>query len=110
MTDTRLYRNVSLLHKTWDKLKFISQNIIANNSLSLSKTVTVLVNDKYQELKSALRKSLDLLYEMGKISYLLQRDVKRTKVKQKVNIERKEEETKNGNKQSSMDRTITIQK
>ena len=55
-------------------------------------------------------KSLDLLYEMGKISYLLQRDVKRTKVKQKVNIERKEEETKNGNKQSSMDRTITIQK
>ena len=55
-------------------------------------------------------KNLDFWYEMGKISYLLQRDVKRTKVKQKVNIERKEEETKNGNKQSSMDRTITIQK
>ena len=52
-------------------------------------------------------KSLDFWYEMGKISYLLQRDVKRTKVKQKVNIERKEK-TKNGNKQSSMDRTITI--
>ena len=58
MTDTRLYRNVSLLHKTWNKLKFISQNLVdgEENDVSLSKTVTILVNNKYHELKNALRK------------------------------------------------------
>ena len=58
MTDTARYKNVSLLHKTYDKLKFICQNLIEGdeNDVSLSKGITILVNNKYLELKNGKRK------------------------------------------------------
>ena len=46
MTDITKYKNVSLKHPTYNKLKSLSGLIIPGTELSISKTVEIIVNEK----------------------------------------------------------------
>ena len=59
MTDTRKYSNISVSKKTYSDLQKLSKEILpGDTNLSISKTVTHLVNCKIKE-------SNDLLYLQG---------------------------------------------
>jgi len=50
MTDVNKYRNVSLTHETYKTLILISKSLIPHTSLSISKTVESLANEKAKKL------------------------------------------------------------
>ena len=56
MTDISKYKNVSLPHKTYDKLDLLRKKMVPNMVLSRSQTITVLVNEKASKMNGRLRK------------------------------------------------------
>jgi hypothetical protein len=50
MTDTTKYRNASLSHSTYKKLELLSKVIDPDVTLSISKTIEKLANEKVRKL------------------------------------------------------------
>ena len=50
MTDKAKYRNVSLTHDTYETLILISKSLLPHTSLSISKTIEALSNEKVRKL------------------------------------------------------------
>ena len=57
MTDISKYKNVSLKHVTYNKLKSLSGAIVPGTELSISKTVEVIVNEKAKKLNGKAQRS-----------------------------------------------------
>jgi hypothetical protein len=57
MTDISKYKNVSLKHVTYNKLKSLSGSIVPGTELSISKTVEVIVNEKAKKLNGKTQRS-----------------------------------------------------
>ena len=55
MTDKKKYSNISVSKETYSSLQKLSKDILPNASLSISKTVTYLVNCKIKESNEYLR-------------------------------------------------------
>ena len=49
MTDYTRYRNVSLSHETYQKLIILSESIVPDVKLSISKTVETITKEKLRE-------------------------------------------------------------
>ncbi len=56
MTDISKYKNVSLKHVTYNKLKSLSGSIVPGTELSISKTVEVIANEKAKKLNGQFKK------------------------------------------------------
>ena len=50
MTDINRYRNVSLSHDTYNTLTKLSKVLLQNTTLSISKTVEAIANEKAKKL------------------------------------------------------------
>jgi hypothetical protein len=56
MTDISKYRNVSLTHETYNTLKKLSKVLLpGNTTLSISKTVETLTNEKAEKLNGKIK-------------------------------------------------------
>jgi len=55
MTDISKYKNVSLKHPTYKKLKSLSALIVPGTELSVSKTVEIIVNEKAKKYNGKLK-------------------------------------------------------
>jgi len=55
MTDTSKYRNVSLSHSTYKKLEVLSKNIDPDVTLSISKTIEKIANEKVRKLNGQIK-------------------------------------------------------
>ena len=51
MTDYSKYRNVSLSHETYRKLIILSETIVPDVKLSISKTVETITKEKLRNIK-----------------------------------------------------------
>ena len=49
MTDFNKYRNVSLSHETYQKLVILSESIVPDVKLSISKTVETITKEKLRD-------------------------------------------------------------
>ena len=49
MTDYNKYRNVSLSHETYQKLVILSESIVPDVKLSISKTVETITKEKLRD-------------------------------------------------------------
>ena len=54
MTDTTKYRNVSLSHSTYKILDTLSKNLDPDVTLSISKTISKLANEKVRKLNGKI--------------------------------------------------------
>ena len=54
MTDTTKYRNVSLSHATYKILDTLSKNLDPDVTLSISKTISKLANEKVRKLNGKI--------------------------------------------------------
>tara|TARA_R100000935_G_C2801142_1_gene150529 strand:+ start:435 stop:614 length:180 start_codon:yes stop_codon:yes gene_type:complete len=54
MTDTTNYRNASLKHKVYNDLIKISKVLLPDTTLSISKTIEVLTNEKLKKLNGKI--------------------------------------------------------
>ena len=54
MTDTRKYRNVSLSHATYKILDTLSKNLDPDVTLSISKTIEKIANEKVRKLNGKI--------------------------------------------------------
>ena len=57
MTDITKYKNVSLKHPTYNKLKSLSGLIIPATELSISKTVEIIVNEKAKKYNGKIQRA-----------------------------------------------------
>ena len=57
MTDITKYKNVSLKHPTYNKLKALSGLIIPGTELSISKTVEIIVNEKAKKYNGKIQRA-----------------------------------------------------
>ena len=64
MTDYNKYRNVSLSNETYEKLIVLSNSIIPNVKLSISKTIETVTKEKF-----AIINSIELNKEKRKSSF-----------------------------------------
>ena len=55
MTDITKYRNVSLTKETYSTLEKLSQVILPNAKLSISKTVECIANEKAKKLNGKIK-------------------------------------------------------
>ena len=55
MTDTTKYRNVSLSHATYKILNTLSKNLDPDVTLSISKTIEKIANEKVRKLNGKLQ-------------------------------------------------------
>ncbi len=65
MTDKTKYSNISVSKETYSSLQKLSKEILPDTSLSISKTVTYLVNCKIKESNEYLRSQGYQLEEIG---------------------------------------------
>ena len=56
MTDINRYRNVSLSHDTYNTLSKLSKVLLQDTTLSISKTVEAIANEKAKKLDGKLSK------------------------------------------------------
>ena len=54
MTDINRYRNVSLSHDTYNTLTKLSKGLLQDTTLSISKTVEAIANEKAKKLDGKL--------------------------------------------------------
>ena len=54
MTDISKYRNVSLTHETYKTLQQLSKVLLQDTTLSISKTVEAIANEKAKKLDGKL--------------------------------------------------------
>ena len=55
MTDITKYRNVSLTKETYSTLEKLSKVLLPDAKLSISKTITLLVNAKVEKLNGKMK-------------------------------------------------------
>ena len=55
MTDTTKYRNVSLSHATYKILNVLSKNLDPDVTLSISKTIEKIANEKVRKLNGKIQ-------------------------------------------------------
>ena len=60
MTDISKYRNVSLTHDTYKTLIKLSKILLPDATLSISKTIESIANEKSEEIKWKIQKSVDI--------------------------------------------------
>ena len=65
MTDKTKYSNISVSKETYSSLQKLSKEILPDTSLSISKTVTYLVNCKIKESNKYLRSQGYKIEEIG---------------------------------------------
>ena len=58
MTDTSKYRNVSLSHATYKILDTLSKNLDPDVTLSISKTIEKIANEKVRKLKGKVQSTV----------------------------------------------------
>ena len=56
MTDINRYRNVSLSHDTYNTLTKLSKVLLRDTTLSISKTVEAIANEKAKKLNGQIQK------------------------------------------------------
>ena len=56
MTDINRYRNVSLSHDTYNTLTKLSKVLLQDTTLSISKTVEAIANEKAKKLNGKIKK------------------------------------------------------
>ena len=56
MTDISKYRNVSLTHATYKTLQQLSKVLLRDTTLSISKTVEAIANEKAKKLNGQIQK------------------------------------------------------
>ena len=56
MTDISKYRNVSLTHATYKTLQQLSKVLLADTTLSISKTIEAIAREKAKKLNGQIKK------------------------------------------------------